>query len=132
MKKIIVLVLTFIVSDVAVAEYQLPEIGEIEVLMEERYAIIQVDRKCETLSGLAKFYMKSRQNEVSKDYQYSSVDKSKLPDDMKLKEKQIIRQAHEIPVFHAESDRKKIEVIFENNAFLECRKKGMGADWKLY
>lgn len=132
MKKIIVFVLTFIISNVAVAEYQLPANEEIMSLIDEKYRILKSDDKCDTLSNLAKIHMKYRQLGIAASFQYDDVDNSKFPDDMKLKEKQIIRQAYEIPVFRTESDRKKIEVIFENNAFLECRKKGIGADWKLY
>lgn len=132
MKKILALFFLCVLCGQAVAEYRLPEESKIEALINEKYRILKADDKCDTLSNLAKIIVKYRQRGVDIEFQYRSAESGGFPDDIKEKERQIIKQAYEIPVFHSELDRNKIEVIFGSNAFIECRKKGMGADWNLY
>lgn len=113
------------------ASAELPSKEELISMIDRKYEIEKRDKKCETLSELGRVFMKSRQLGVSFETLYGSVDKGTFPDDMKVKERQMIIQAFNYPRYEIESDQFKVSEKFHLQAFLECREKGLSENWNL-
>lgn len=131
MKKIFLLCLMSGISSFSFAEYSPPSRELLVELITKKYAIKEVDSKCNTLSELGGAFMKSRQSHLSSDSLFNLIETDSLPLDMKNKEKQMLRQAFLTPIINDLDDKNRVISHFGVMVFLECREKGLSENWNL-
>nr|WP_312326302.1 hypothetical protein [Acinetobacter oleivorans] len=133
MKKIVLLVAVVLMPKICLANtnIELPSKEELIKMIDKKYEIQTRDSKCKTLSELAKAIMEGRQNGLSFDYVYKTADEGSLPEDMKMKQRQIVLQAYEYPLYSSDEDKLKAIGTFHLKSFLECRNRGVEQDWDL-
>ncbi|KOR15148.1 hypothetical protein ABW55_10325 [Acinetobacter sp. C15] len=100
-------------------------------LLDKKYDIEKQDLACKTLSSLSGVDMKARQDGLSIDSTYASVSTSKMPDEIKAKEREVISQIYNYPIFQNTNDKNKVIKKITYLSFLECREKGLNQKWNL-
>ncbi|WP_151777176.1 hypothetical protein [Acinetobacter brisouii] len=134
MRKIILGILclsTILATQNALANSELPTKEELLTMLDKKYQIKRMDLKCDTLADLAKAIMDGYQKGVSFDSQYKSANEDSLPEDIKMKERQMVIQAYSYPIYTDKSDKFRVTEKFYLKSFLECRDKGVIRDWDL-
>lgn len=131
MKKVLLWCLVLGISSFSFAEYSPPSRELLVELINKKYAIKELDSKCNTLSELGSAFMKSRQSHLSSELLSNLIEADSLPLDMKAKEKQMVLQAFLTPIINDLDDKNRVISHFGLMVFLECREKGLVKDWDL-